>query len=178
MRWSNLSKSLRRKVQGKWKYTKITPVIVNLKKTLRQLDIDYFQLVDIGLLIGTDYFPGIKGLGTKRSLMLIKKHKKIENVIIQEHGKYNFSDLTPQIIKKVRKLFLFPDVSNPPGVLNWNYPNKSIALKLLCEEHFLNRERVENNLSKLLNNYEKCRDYFKKMKNKSKSIQLTLDNLT
>jgi len=61
----NLSKSLRRKVQGKWKYTKITPIQINLKKTLKKLELTQFQLVDIGLLIGTDYFSGINGLGPK-----------------------------------------------------------------------------------------------------------------
>ena len=173
----NISKSLRRKVQGKWKYTKITPVRINFKKMLKRLEINQFQLVDIGLLIGTDYFPGIKGFGPKKSLTLIKKHNQIENVIVQEHNKYDFSGLTPEIIKKVRKIFLFPDVNNSIDNFRWNYPNKSIVLKLLCEEHFLNRERVESNLTKLLNNYEKCKDYFHKMKTTPKSIQLTLDNL-
>jgi flap endonuclease-1 len=173
----NLTKSLRRKVQGKWKYTKITPISINLKKTLKRLEINHFQLVDIGLLIGTDYFPGIKGLGPKKSLALIRKYNQIENVLVQEHDKYNFSGLTPEVIKKVRKLFLFPEVNNTMDSFHWNYPNKSIVFKLLCEEHFLNRERVESNLSKLSNNYEKCKHYFQKKKNTSQSIQLTLDNL-
>ena len=173
----NLSKSLRRKIQGKWKYTKITPVSINLNKTLKKLEITQFQLVDLGILIGTDYFPGIKGLGPKKSLVLIRKHKQIESIIIQEHDKYNFSKLTPDIIKKVRKLFLFPDVNSSTDNFHWNYPNKSNVLKLLCEEHFLNKERVENNLIKLSNNYEKCKTYFQKMDTTPKSIQLTLDKL-
>ena len=32
-----------------------------------------FQLVDMTLMIGTDYFPGIKGIGPKKALHLIKK---------------------------------------------------------------------------------------------------------
>ena len=173
----NVSKSLRRKVQGKWKYTKITPEQINLKKTLKKLGINQFQLVDIGILIGTDYFPGIKRLGPKKSLALIKKHNQIENVVLQEKNKYDFSELTPDIIKKVRKIFLFPDVNNSINIYHWNSPNKSIVLKLLCKEHFLNKERVENNLVKLINNYEKCKNYFQKMKHTLKSMQLTLDNL-
>ncbi|MHA2280707.1 MAG: hypothetical protein ACXAC5_07635 [Promethearchaeota archaeon] len=173
----NLSKSLRRKVQGKWKYTKISPISINLKKSLGKLEITQFHLVDIGLLIGTDYFPGINGLGPKKSLALIKKHNQIENIITQEHDKYDFSGLTPEIIKKVRKIFLFPDVNNSIDDFHWNYPNKSNVLNLLCEEHYLNKERVENNFAKLLSNYEKCKDFFMKLKNTPKSIQLTLDNL-
>ncbi|MHA2183092.1 MAG: hypothetical protein ACXAAH_16865 [Promethearchaeota archaeon] len=173
----NLSKSLRRKVQGMWKYNKITPGMISLKKTMSKLEITQFQLVDIGLLIGTDYFPGIKGLGPKKSLILIKKHRQLENILIKERTKYDFSELTPEIVRKVRKIFLFPDVNNSLDNFHWNYPSKSIALKLLCENHFLNKERVQNNMVKLLNNYEKCRDFFQKKKNTPKSIQLTLDNL-
>lgn len=172
----NLSKSLRRKMQGKWKYTKITPELINLKKTLTQLEISLFQLVDIGILIGTDYFPGINGLGPKKSLALIKNHGQIETVITKEQDNYDFSRLTPEIIKQVRKLFLFPDVNSKDNFY-WNYPNKSTVSKLLCGEHFLNKERVENNISKLLTNYEKCKDYFIKEKNTTRSIQLTLDSL-
>ena len=173
----NLSKSLRRKVQGKWKYAKITPVLINLKKTLKKLEITQFQLVDIGLLIGTDYFSGIKGLGPKKSLAFIKKYKQVENIINRERDKYDFSALTPETIKKVRKLFLFPDVNNMTDTYHWNHPHKSSVLTLLCEEHHLNKERVENSLDKLSNNYEKCKTYFKKNKNISKSVQLTLENL-
>lgn len=173
----NISKSLRRKVQGRWKYIKITPVQISLKKTLKKMEINQFQLVDIGLMIGTDYFPGIKGLGPKKSLVLIKKHKQIENVILKEKNKYDFNELTTEIIKKVRKLFLFPEVNNSTEVFHWNYPNRSNVLNLLCEKHYLNRDRVENNLNKLFNNYEKCKDYFKKIKTTPKSIQLRIDNL-
>ena len=173
----NFSKSLRRKVQGKWKYTKVTPVSIDLKKSLKKLEISQFQLVDIGLLIGTDYFPGIKGLGPKKSSVLMRKLKKVETVIIQERDKYDFSNLTPEIIKKIRKLFLFPEINKSTNSFHWNRPNKSVVTKLLCEEHHLNKERVENNLNKLSNNYEKCKRHFLNMKNLHKSHQLTLDSL-
>ncbi|MHA2339344.1 MAG: hypothetical protein ACXACX_18730 [Candidatus Hodarchaeales archaeon] len=172
----NLSKSLRRKVQGKWKYNKITPELISLKKTLRRIEITQFQLVDIGLLIGTDYFSGIRGLGPKKSVSLIKKYGQIENIIIKEKNNYDFSSLSPEIITKVRKLFLFPEVVSGNSFY-WNYPNQSLVLKLLCEEHFLNKERVTNNLSRLSAYYEKCKDYFQKAKKIPRSIQLTLDSL-
>ena len=39
----NLSKSLRRKEHGRWKYQKIVPVTINLKENLKRLGIDQFQ---------------------------------------------------------------------------------------------------------------------------------------
>lgn len=87
----NLSKSLRRKVQGKWKYERIIPLKINLYKNLKNLGVTIFQLVDIGLLIGTDYFPGIQGIGPKKALTLIRKYRQLEQVITNEN--YDFSTL-------------------------------------------------------------------------------------
>ena len=170
----NLSKSLRRKVQGKWQYHKIHPVQIDLQKNLKNLNISLFQLVDIGILIGTDYVPGVKGFGPKKALQLIRKYKRLENLILKEFDIYDFSNLTPEIIKKVRKIFLLPEVNESFQNLYWNLPNKSHILSLLCEEHHLNKERIVSNLDKLVKNYEKCRDYFIFQRKKPKRIQVKL----
>lgn len=170
----NLSKSLRRKVQGKWTYSKVTPLRINLRKNLKDLEIDQFQLVDMGIMIGNDYFPGIKGIGPKKALSFIRDYKQLEKIIIHKQNEYDFSSLTPEIIKKVRKIFLFPDVNTLIHDFYWNFPYKSHILDLLCHEHYLNKERVENNLEKLVSNYQKCRDYFYKLNNKPKLVQQTL----
>ncbi len=173
----NLSKSLRRKIQGKWQYQKIEPVIINLQKNLSNLGISLFQLVDIGILIGTDYFPGVFGVGPKKALTLIRKNKSLEAIILKEYNKYDFSELSPSIIKKVRKIFLFPDINERIDNLTWNPPNNSRILSLLCQDHHLNEERVEKGLEKLKRNYEICRDYFIHHRQQPKKFQITLDNL-
>jgi flap endonuclease-1 len=174
----NFSKSLRRKVQGKWKYQKVVPVVIDLKANLKRLGIDQFQLVDIGILIGNDYFPGIRKIGPKHAYKFVKKHKNLENVIYQEKKNYDFSSLTQELIAKVRKIFLLPDVLTQYPSLNWNFPNEQQTLSLLCEEHYLNRERVQKNLAKLLANFDKCRDYFEKQKTNPRAVQKTLDQLS
>lgn len=135
----NLSKSLRRKVQGRWKYQKIIPQKIKLQKNLDNLGITIFQLVDIGLLIGTDYFPGIHGLGPKKALTLVRKHKNIEHVITSEKESYDFSKLTPEIIRKVRRIFLFPIVNENIEEITWNPPDKSNVISQLCKKHYLDR---------------------------------------
>jgi flap endonuclease-1 len=173
----NLSKSLRRKVQGRWKYQKIILLKINLQKNLDNLGINIFQLVEIGILIGTDYFEGIKGLGSKKALTLISKYRQIEQVIANEKNNYNFSKLTPELLKKVRKIFLFPIVNENIEEIVWNPPDKSNVIAQLCESHFLDRERVVNNLEKVGKNYEKCRNYFLFQEKRPRSIQLTLDQI-
>jgi flap endonuclease-1 len=173
----NFSKSLRRKVQGKWKYEKVVPVVIDLKYNLKRLGIDQFQLVDMGILIGNDYFSGISKIGPKHAYKFVKIHKNLENAIYQEKNNYDFSPLTQELIAKVRKIFLLPEVITQYPSLNWSFPNEQQSFSLLCEEHYLNRERVQNNLAKLLANFDKCRDYFEKQKASPQIVQKTLDQL-
>jgi len=170
----NVSKSLRRKVQGKWTYTKITPQSINLAKNLKQLGINFFQLVDMGLLIGTDYFSGIKGIGPKKALVYMQQHKQVEKVMYHLKHQYEFSSLTPEIISKVRNIFLFPEINTSSQDFYWNTPLKPHVIKLLCQDHHLNKERVENNLEKLVFHYHKCRRFFLKGIKTPKRIQQTL----
>ncbi|MFX1356693.1 MAG: hypothetical protein ACFFA8_05350 [Promethearchaeota archaeon] len=170
----NLSKSLKRKIKGRWTYYKIDPLTINLKKNLELLNINQFQLVDIAILIGTDYFPGIKGIGSKTALKLILKHHSLENILYQEKNKYNFEELTPDLIKEVRKIFLLPEVIRKYSEIFWNHPNEALVYHLLCEEHNLNRERIKNNMDKFINNYERCVQYFKFKKDKPTLLQKSL----
>jgi len=173
----NFSKSLRRKVQGRWQYQKVVPVVINLKENLKRLEIDQFQLVDVGILIGNDYFSGIKKIGPKHAYKFVKNHKNLEKVINQEKSNYDFSSLSRELIAKVRKIFLLPEVLTNYPNLNWSFPNEHQTLSLLCEEHYLNRERVQNNLAKLHANFDKCRSYFEKQKTNPRAVQKTLDDV-
>jgi flap endonuclease-1 len=174
----NFSKSLRRKEQGRWKYQKVVPVAIDLKENLKRLGIDQFQLVDIGILVGNDYFTGIRKIGPKHAYKFVKKHRNLENAIYQEKENYDFSSLTQDLIAKVRKIFLLPEVITQYPSLNWNFPNEQQTLSLLCEEHYLNRDKVQKNLAKLLTNFDKCRGYFEKQKASPQTVQKTLDQLS
>ena len=173
----NLSKSLRRKMQGRWTYQKITPVTIDLNENLKRLGIDRFQLVDMALLIGTDYFPGIRNIGPKHAFKFIKKHRFVENVIKEEKGSYDFSTLSSEVIARVRKIFLLPEVLVEYPNLSWNYPSEQHTLSLLCEDHHLNRERVESNLKKLATNYEKCQVFFSNKPRNPPTKQETFDSI-
>ena len=79
---------MKRKVQGKWKYRKIELMLINLSDNLKKLKINQFQLIDLAILIGTDYFPGIKGIGPKTALKLLKKYGSLETVLQYEKPNY------------------------------------------------------------------------------------------
>jgi len=171
----NLSKSMKRKIQGKWKYKKIDPMIIGLSDNLKRLKINQFQLIDLAILIGTDYFSGVKGIGPKTALKLIKKYSSLETVIQKEKSNYDFTLLTPKLLKNIRKILLLPEVNQSIGTLCWNPPNKGQLIDLLCNDHHLNLERVNNNVDKVIKNFYTCRKFFKNKNNNSSLVQTTLD---
>lgn len=146
-----------------------------LSDNLKRLNINQFQLIDLAILIGTDYFPGVKGIGTKTALKLLKKYDSLETVIQYEKYNYNFTQLTPKLLKKIRKIFLLPEVNESIGTLCWNPPNKGQVIDLLCRDHHLNLKRVKNNVDKVIKNYYTCRKFFKTKNNNSSLVQTTLD---
>ena len=143
----NLTSSDRRKLPGKEAYTKVFPRQIKLKPNLKTLGITHKQLVDMAILIGTDFNDGIWGIGPKKSLKLIKKNGNIENVIatIDSENAPSFEE-----IKEIRKIFLKPDVIDDYELV-WNVPNSEKVIKILCDNHHFSRERVEPVLQKYSN---------------------------
>ena len=92
----NLTITGKRKVPRKQDYIEIKPEIIELKLVLSNLGLSYDQIIIMGILIGTDYNPGgIKGIGPKSALKLVKEHTSLENVL--KNVKWEF-DITPEEI--------------------------------------------------------------------------------
>ncbi len=143
----NLTSSGRRKLPGKEAYTKVNLRQIRLKTNLKSLGITHKQLVDMAILIGTDFNDGIRGIGPKKSLNLIKKNGNVENAIATIG-----SDKVPTFneIKEIRKIFLEPKVTDDYS-LNWPGPDNEAVLKILCDRHQFTQERVEPVLAKYSN---------------------------
>ena len=140
----NLTSSGRRKLPNKKAYVKVTPELIRLKPGLSSLNILQKQLIDMAILIGTDFNEGIKGYGPKKSLNLIKKAGNVENALALIGGE----DIpTIEEIKEIRKIFLKPKVTDE-YVLSWSKPDNEAVLQILCDGHQFARERMEPVLEK------------------------------
>lgn len=140
----NLTSSGRRKLPKKQAYVKINPELIRLKPGLSSLGIVQKQLVDIAILIGTDFNEGVKGFGPKKSLHLIKKSGNVENALASIGG----DDLpTLEEIKEIRRIFLHPQNTDAYS-LKWSLPDNEAVLKILCDRHHFSKERVESVLKK------------------------------
>ena len=143
----NLTSSGRRKLPGKEAYTKVYPKQIRLKPNLKSLGITHKQLVDMAILIGTDFNDGVRGIGPKKSLKLIKKVGNIENAIATFGGE---NAPTFEEIKEIRKIFLKPKVTED-YTLEWFVPDNEKVLKVLCDKHQFTKERIEPILEKFSN---------------------------
>ncbi len=126
--------------------------MIDLKKVLEKLEISREQLVDVAILVGTDFNRGVKGIGAKTGLKLIKEHGNILNVI--ENLDIQL-EVEPEIL---RNIFLNHDVVSDYQ-LKWKSPNIDGVVAFLCGEHDFSEPRVLSALDK-----------FKKIDNKQKSL--------
>jgi flap endonuclease-1 len=138
----NLTSSEKRKLPNKKAYTTIHLEMIQLQPGLQSLAISQQQLVDIAILIGTDFNEGTKGYGPKKSLQLIKKTGSLEHATTELP-----TAPAPQEIQDIRNIFLHPTVTDD-YTLKWTPPEKDTALKILCDEHQFSRERIEPILEK------------------------------
>jgi flap endonuclease-1 len=103
---------------------------INLQEMLDTHDLSREQLVDLAIMIGTDFHPGLKGIGPKTGIKLIKSLGTIE-AICEEKGKE-----VPERLDEIREIFL-------------NHPASEVAVEALKPgevdvkglTHFLQEER-------------------------------------
>jgi len=146
----NLTISGRRKLPRKDVYVEVKPEIIYLDKLLKQLDITRDQLIEIGILIGTDYNPdGIEGIGPKTALKLVKQYKDFSSLLKSLGEKATF----PVDPFKIKELFLNPQVTNN-YVLKWKRPDKDKVIEILCECYDFSKERVEKAIDRILKVYD------------------------
>jgi flap endonuclease-1 len=140
----NVTISGRRKLPSKNIYVDTIPEVIELNKVLQECQITYDQLVDVGILIGTDFNPnGIKGLGPKTALKLIKEHSKLENAI--PHIKNAAFPVEPQ---QIREIFLHPQITDNYK-LEWKKPNLDGIVDFLVRQKDFSEDRIKNAVERM-----------------------------
>ncbi len=143
----NLTASAKRKVKGM--YITNNPEIIELKQVLKSLEVNEDQLLALSILVGTDYNPkGVKGIGPKTALKLVKEHKNFDKIFSNVEADFNW--------KQVYATF-----KNMPVIrkykLKWKSPNQSKISRILSSHDF-SENRINKLLEKLDNKKEKSLD--------------------
>jgi flap endonuclease-1 len=114
----------------------LKPEMIVLHEFLSSHRITHQQLVDIAILVGTDFNQGVKGTGPKTALKLIKEHKRIENL----PGDY-LSKVAPEF-QKVRDIYFHPKTTSHYD-MEYGSLLEDDLLHFLCDQRDFARNRVE-----------------------------------
>jgi len=139
----NLALTGRRKLPGKDVYVEVRPEVVELEGALSELGLTREQLVDVGILVGTDFNEGVKGIGPKRALELVRKYGSLEGI----------PDVRVEGLGEIRRIFLEPEVTDDYR-LEWGQPDVEGIKEFLCGEHDFSEDRVQSGIQKLLRGRE------------------------
>ena len=145
----NFTNSGRRKIPNRNSYIEVEPEIIDTQKTLTELGLTAEELVDVGILIGTDFNPdGFERIGPKTALKMIKEHHKLESIPqIQEQ--------LPEIdYEQIRKIFLQPEIIEIDEIKFGDVDYEGIT-KYLSDERSFSPDRVQTSLNRLKKALEK-----------------------
>lgn len=137
----NLTVTGKRKLPGKNVYVDVELEIVDLEESLKTLDINREQLIDIAICVGTDYNKGLEKVGPKTALKLIKKHGNIHS-LLQEKG------VEIEAVDQIREFFIHPEVTDEYEI-KWGAPDSEKLIKFLSEKHDFSSDRVEKAAERL-----------------------------
>lgn len=152
----NLAVTGRRRQPGKQAWTEVSPEEIHLDETLKGLGLSRRQLVDVAILMGTDYNPGVVGIGPKTALKFIQEAGSIEACVEvapkQKGAAWAKVAAAPKDalgdVPVIRDLFLNP-VVEPDVRLEWGRLDRGAVVRMMVDEHRFLRERVESSLEKM-----------------------------
>lgn len=139
----NATLSGRRKLPGRGRreYVQVVPERVDLEENLKAIGLTREQLVDAAILVGTDFNPGIKGIGPKSAIKLLKANRDLEGVLRAKGEEVEHAD-------EIRSIFLKPAV-NDEYTTTFRKVDEDAALRLLVDDHQFSQSRVLSALRKL-----------------------------
>ncbi|MDD4749162.1 MAG: flap endonuclease-1 [Methanosarcinaceae archaeon] len=137
----NLAVTGKRKLPGKNSYVEVEPELIELEASLKKLEINREQLIDLALCVGTDFNKGLERVGPKTALKLIKKHGDIYGILREKEAEI-------EGLEEIRTLFFRPPATKEYE-LKWKKPDRGKMLAFLCEEHDFSRARVEKAYERL-----------------------------
>ncbi|MBI5046312.1 flap endonuclease-1 [Candidatus Micrarchaeota archaeon] len=144
----NLSISGRRKVPKQERYILVEPEQINLQETLTTLGLSREQIIYVGILLGTDFNQGVKRVGPKTALKIVKEKGTMEEIekYVKEKYEYEFEVDVDEVIK----LFMNPPYNEvKEKELRWKEPNMSAITKLLVEQHDFSADRIGKTVNDL-----------------------------
>lgn len=119
------------------------PELIDLKGCLTTWQLTQRQLIDVALLIGTDFNPGIKGIGPKRALKTIQRHGALERL-----PKDLQTQLDLERCDAIRQFFLHPPVTSK-YVLEYQGLQEDALHRFLVDDRGFSRQRISTAITRM-----------------------------
>lgn len=120
---------------GSGTFRAITPELIDLHGLLAHYNITREGLVDLAMLVGTDFHEGVKGIGPKKALKLVREFGSIDAMPSE------IRDAVGPAAEGIRRVFLQPDVTDSYAI-EFTDPDVDGIMHFLCDEREFSRERV------------------------------------
>jgi flap endonuclease-1 len=146
----NLSISGRRKLPKREEYMEIKPEMIELKEISSSLGLTREQLILVGILVGTDYNPGIEKVGPKTALKLVNENKTLKKVLEKVEWKADVD------AEEIYNFFLKPPVTNEYEI-EWRQPDAEKIVEFMVEQHDFSIDRMEKVIEKLQKSFTEGR---------------------
>jgi len=124
----------------------LNPELIDLHKLLTYHNITREQLIDSAILVGTDFNEGVRGMGPKTALKLIKEYEKLENL------PNNIQSEIPKDYEEVREVFLNPETTSNYK-LEYGELNEDKLYEFLCDQRDFSRKNVETVVERMKSFY-------------------------
>ena len=122
------------------KFRPLVPELLSLHDLLAAWSITREGLIDLALLVGTDFNDGVHGIGPKKALALVQQHGSIEAMPAEIRDAVG--DVTP-----LRQIYLRPDVTDEYSI-EFGEPDLDGIVRFLCDERQFSRDRVTDALAR------------------------------
>lgn len=142
----NLSITGKRKVPKQNRYILVELEEIILDEVLSILKLSREQLILAGILIGTDFNNGVRGVGPKTALKIVKDNRSLNEVKAYVKTKYNY--VFEEELDAIFDFFLNPPVEEVEKPV-FGVPNHAEVKQLLVEKHNFSEERVDRVLIEL-----------------------------
>jgi flap endonuclease-1 len=141
----NLTISGRRKLPNKPVYIDIEPEIVKLEDVLLELKITRDQLIDVGILLGTDFNPdGFMGIGPKKALKVIEEFGSLKAALEQKK-----LEADPTLdVDAIKDIFLNPKTTDEYH-LEWKGIDGNAVKRILSDSFDFSPERIDAALQRI-----------------------------
>ncbi len=150
----NLNMVGKKKKLNRLGFDTVKPDLINLDENLNKLGISHDQLIVLAMLIGTDYNAGgIKGVGPKSALKLVKEHGNDFDSLFDKLKWHEFFEYPwTEVFDLIKNMPVDKDYK-----LGWAEINREEMLRILVDNHDFSAERVSSQIDILTNEKQKKR---------------------